>query len=198
MRRTLLLIVMAVVAIGAVAQKGGEGNKGPKSDAVKRALVKRDKAIEKADAAYRRAAADANKALLVELEKAKDAAFEAKDQHEVNAVAALIEQTERAVDVAGKGTAMAGTWIITWSTGESYRYEVNDDASVLTPEGGSTTVKSRRDGNMRTYWIQSPNGPLVQRLWLAGDYLIAETWQDPAAFERGERRKFAGLGRRPD
>ena len=198
MTRTSLLLAIALVAVGAAAQKGGDANKGPKSHIAKQAIVKRDKAVEKAEAAYRKAAADANKALLVELKKAKDAAFEAKDQHEVNAVAALIEQTERAVDIAGKGTAMAGTWVITWSSGESYRYEVNDDATVLTPEGGSTTVKSRRDGNTRTYWIQSPHGPLVQRLWLAGDYLISESWRDPAAFDRGERAEFAGLGRRPE
>lgn len=196
MKRMLpLLVLVGVVALGGGAQKERDGGNGPKSSAVKRALAKRDRALEQAEAAYRKTSADANKGLLVELKKAKDAALAAKDLDEATAVAALIVRTERELDApaAGKGAAMAGVWLMSWGGGP-FRYEFNRDATAVT-DGTFKTLKSERAGDARTYWL---TGNHVHRYRPAGEYLVGEMWPDPAALARGDRPAQVTVGRRAE
>ena len=166
MRRTLLLIIVTgLVAFGAGAHAADDAKKLPKNAAVKRAIVKRDRALEQAEAAYRRAAAEANKALLVELKKAKDAAFGAKDQNEVNAVAALIEKTERDVSTAaGVRAAVAepeakletpehllGRWFVVYGGGKQEVF-LKANHLVLHENPDVIGVWFVRDGEVTLSW----------------------------------------------
>lgn len=199
MRRTLLLLLIGwgMVALGGGAREADDAPKVPKSSTVRRALAKRDRVLDQAEAAYRKTAAEANKALLVGLKKAKDAAHQAKDLDEANAVAALIEKTERELEapVAGKGRAMAGPWLISWSNGGTFRYEFNSDATAVT-DGAFKTIKVERAGDARAYWLAGPGGNHVHRYRPAGEYLVAEMWHDAAEIARGDRPTQIGVGRR--
>lgn len=95
----LLVIVAAMITVEGSAQEAGGGESPrPKSNAAKQALLKRDRALEKADAGYRKSAAEAYKSSLVELKKAKDAAITVKNLEEANAVAAVIAETEQELE----------------------------------------------------------------------------------------------------
>ena len=202
MRRTLLLIVVTgLVALAAGAKAGGDGERIPKSSAVKRALEKRDRAVEQADAAYRKAVGEANKALLVELKKAKEAAFATKDENEVIAVSALVAKTEQQVKASARARASevvpAGAWWVHWAGGNPFRYEFSTDGSDVT-DGRFKTVRMQDDGGARTYWIDGPDGAHVHRYRSVDQFLFVEAWIDTAAFERGDACVYLGVARRAE
>lgn len=185
MSRTLLVLVfLGMAAVVGGAQDGGDGDKRPRSSAVRRATTKRDRAVEQADAAYRKAAADANKALLAELKKAKEAAITAKDLDEANAIVALIAETGQAVEqqAGGKGAKRIrlavdptkGTWVESSGVRGTYRnagrvrfdtwnadgkWEVISSHTIAQhePNGMRSTITFTADGR-HALWVFSDGG----------------------------------------
>ena len=180
-RWAVLFLAMAALVMG--AQDGGAVDKRPKSSAVRRALAKRDRAVEQADAAHRKATADADKALLAELKKAKDAALAAKDLDEANAVAALIAETEQAAEPArggGKGGARPrlavdmskGTWVHnggargTYRKDGSYRFDVWDVDGQWEALGPHTLLQREPGAGEVTVTVTADGR---HALWIYGD-----------------------------
>ena len=197
-RRLALLFVVGAVAFGIGARQAEKARRLPKSSAVKRAVAKRDRAVEQAESAYLRAAGEANKALLVELKKAKAAALKAADLDEANAVAALIGETEKGGEQPrGESSSVAGAWVIAWSRSGLLTFEFSGDETQLR-DPHFRSVRSERAGDTRVYWLDAVGRHDVHRYRRVGAYIVGEVWEEAAAFARGDRPYEVGIGQRPE
>ena len=189
-RAIFTAVVLATVAFGIGAQAPGDGAKRPKSSAVKRALVKRDRSVEQAEAAYRKAAADANEQLLGELKKAKDAALLSKDL-EANAVAAVIAETEQASGGAGVPPNLDGRWEVVFGSGDRRSYDFKG-AGYSMKQGDFSVAGTLR--KTKAGLVHDEGNGKLNRITVVGDRFFIEHFVNPQADFPSGRPNNVGVG----
>ena len=99
------------------------------------------------------------------------------------------------------GSAQAGSfegiWLVTWSSGGPYRYELGESKAALdVDQDPKPASKLQRNGDTLLVWTQVGTELHTHRYRLAGKYLVAEAWFVTGAFDGGAPPNAIGYAER--
>lgn len=180
---------------------GADDDAEPKSVKARAALKKYEKAVEKADAAHRKAVSDAAKVLVGELEAAKKDAMKASNLPEATSIQQLADRVKKeaaGLEKARRGTpgftdlkGLIGKWIVRYGNGAERAYTITPDAQ-LSMEGGPTVALRKAEGGGALVDLKDGK---VERVHLIDGVMLVEHF-DPKSSLTDGRFAQLGVGRR--